>query len=118
MELSFNVLTGMAINAVRLGDLDLGEHFCLQALTLAKRVLSAHEEALAEGNLAMCLSRIHARKTESLSHFRRAVSLQEKPGATEIGDAAGIQRHELRSGAMLHRNFAMALSGQGLHTNA
>jgi hypothetical protein len=98
MELSFNVLTGMASHAVKTDDSDLAEHFYLQALTLAQRVLSQEEVALAEANLAMCLARSDGRRQESYSHFRKAISLQQK---------------SLNSRVTLHANLASTLSADG-----
>merc|ERR1719310_102437 len=79
MELSFNVLTGMGSHALKVDDLDLSEHFHLQALQLAKRVLTQREEAVAESNLATVLASSEARRAESFEHFRKAISLQAEP---------------------------------------
>jgi tetratricopeptide (TPR) repeat protein len=98
MELSFNVLTGMASHATKLDDVDLAEHLYLQALTLAQRVLTQDEVATAESNVAMCLARMDSRRSESYSHFRKAISLQQK---------------SMHSKATLHANLASALCMDG-----
>jgi len=98
MVLSFNVLLGMGSHATKTEDLDLAEHFYLQAQMLAQRVLSQEEESIAESNLAMCLAMSDSRRAESFSHFRKAISL------------GGSNKH---SRAILHSNFASALSADG-----
>jgi tetratricopeptide (TPR) repeat protein len=98
MELSFNVLTGMASHATKMDDVDIAEHFYLQALTLAQRVLTQDEVATAESNLAMCLARIDSRRSESYSHFRKAISLQQK---------------SMHSKATMHANLASAYCMDG-----
>eukprot|EP00435_Cladocopium_sp_Y103_P016356 s351_g4.t1 len=77
MQLSFNVLTGMGSHEVKKEHLDEAEHLYFQSLMLAKRVLSPHEEAIAEGNLGMCLGQMEGRRAESLEHFRKALKLQD-----------------------------------------
>lgn len=106
MELSFNVLTGMGSHAIRTGDLDLGEHFYLQALTLAGRVLADNEVAIAEGNLGMVLGMVESRRTEAFSHFRKAIALHERPGANA------------HSVVTLRANLATALSADGKYIEA
>lgn len=108
MELSFNVLTGMGSHAVKVGDLDLAEHFYLQSLTLARRVLSVNEVAVAEGNLGMCLGQSGSRSSESLDHFRKAIALQERVG--KAGNPHSI--------VTLLANLAASLSAQGQHVEA
>lgn len=98
MELSFYVLSGMASHACKVDDVDLAEHFYLQALTLAQRVLSHYEEGLAEGNLAICLARTAARRTESFSHFRKAIALQ---------------KGSMHTKSLLHSSLASALGADG-----
>jgi len=77
MHLSFNVLTGMGSHEVKMEKLDEAEQLYFQSLMLAKRVLSPHEEAIAEGNLGMCLGQMEGRRAESLEHFRKALKLQD-----------------------------------------
>ncbi|CAJ1357944.1 unnamed protein product [Effrenium voratum] len=100
MELSFNVLTGMGSHAVKTSDLELAEHLYLQSLSLAKRVLSQHEQGIAEGNLGMCLGQMEGRREESLEHFRLALKLQENAS----------NPHSM---VTLLANFASALCGAG-----
>lgn len=101
MELAFNVLNGMGSHAVKIADLDDAEHLFLQSLTLAKRVLTTKEEAVAEANLGMCLSQSESRRTESFNHFRRAIHLNQRPDANPL------------SVASLRCNLASALSIHG-----
>jgi len=103
MELSFYCLTGMASHACKTDDEDLAEHFYLQGLTLAQRVLTHFEEGLAEGSLAMCLARTPARVSESFPHFRKAIALQK--GA-------------VHSTPQLHCSFASALGAANKHKEA
>lgn len=107
MELSFNVLLGMASHQLKLNDADLAEHFYLQALTLAKRVLGPREEATAESNIAMCLARSEQRRAESFPHFRRAMDLH-----------AGGHTNDPHGNVRLRVNYASALSAQGQHEQA
>lgn len=106
MELSFNTLTGMGSHAAKTGDLELAEHFYLQSLTLARRVLTQQEEAVAEGNLGMCLGQSEARRSECFEHFRKAIMLQTGYGAN------------LHTVATLHANLASALGADGKHREA
>lgn len=99
MELSFNVLSGMGIHAVKTEDLDLAEHFHLQALTLAKRVLTGREEGIAEGHLGRCLAQSPARRAECFGHFKSAISL-----TSDLAESASL-RAEL--------GFALAAAGGG-----
>lgn len=101
MELAFNVLNGMGSHAIKIEDLDDAEHLFLQSLTLAKRVLSTKEEAVAEANLGMCLSQSESRRAESFNHFRRAIHLNQRPDANPL------------SVANLRCNLADALSIHG-----
>lgn len=100
MELSFNTLTGMGSHAAKSGDLDVAEHFYLQAHTLARRVLTPREEGIAESNLGMCLAMTEARRSDSFEHFRKAIALQKDTSS----------QHSV---AVLHANFASALSAHG-----
>ncbi|CAK9110471.1 unnamed protein product [Durusdinium trenchii] len=77
MQLSFNVLTGMGSHEVRMENLEDAEHLYFQSLMLAKRVLSSHEEAIAEGNLGMCLGQMDGRRAECLEHFQKAIKLHD-----------------------------------------
>lgn len=101
MELAFNVLNGMGSHAIKIADLDDAEHLFLQSLTLAKRVLTTKEEAVAEANLGMCLSQSESRRAESFNHFRRAIHLNQRPDADPF------------SVANLRCNLASALSIHG-----
>lgn len=106
MELSFNVLTGMGSHAVKSGDLDVAEHLYLQSLALASRVLTSREEAVAEGNLAMCFAQSVSRRAECFSHFRKAIALHDRPGL------------DMHSVATLRANYASALNSDGKHEEA
>jgi len=108
MELSFNTLTGMGSHAAKTGDLELAEHFYLQSLTLARRVLTEQEEAVAESNLGMCLGQSEGRRSECFEHFRKAIFLQKKSG----------NQANLHTVATLHANLASALSAHGKHKEA
>jgi len=108
MELSFNTLTGMGSHAAKTGDLELAEHFYLQSLTLARRVLTEQEEAVAEGNLGMCLGQSESRRSECFEHFRKAISLQKSKGNK-------ANQHTVST---LHANLASALSAHGKHQEA
>lgn len=101
MELSFNTLTGMGAHAEKTDDLELAEHFYLQALALARRVLTEREEATAECKLGLCLAQHEDRRTECVSHFQKAIALHSTNGADD------------QLLASLRWSLASALSAQG-----
>eukprot|EP00439_Symbiodinium_sp_Y106_P041161 s3209_g5.t1 len=105
MELSFNVLTGMGSHAIKAGDLDMAEHLYQQSLMLAQRVLTVHEQGIAEGNLGMCLGQMEGRRPESLDHFKKAIKLQQE----------GSNPHAI---VTLIANFASALCADGKYQEA
>ncbi|CAE7570455.1 RHG1A [Symbiodinium sp. CCMP2592] len=105
MELSFNVLTGMGSHAIKAGDLDIAEHLYQQSLMLAQRVLTVHEQGIAEGNLGMCLGQMEGRRPESLDHFKKAIKLQQE----------GSNPHAI---VTLIANFASALCADGKYQEA
>lgn len=108
MELSFNTLTGMASHAGKQGDVELAEHFYLQALTLAKRVLTPREEAVGAGNLAMCLARSDSQRAMSFQHFQTAMNFWAQAESND----------DLHSRAVLAANYASALGAEGRFVDA
>ena len=102
---SFNVLTGMGSHAIKAGDLDMAEHLYQQSLMLAQRVLTVHEQGIAEGNLGMCLGQMEGRRPESLDHFKKAIKLQQE----------GSNPHAI---VTLIANFASALCADGKYQEA
>ena len=95
----------MGSHAVKAGDLDVAEHLYQQSLMLAQRVLSVHEQGIAEGNLGMCLGQMEGRRAECLDHFRKAIRLQK----------GSKNPHAI---VTLIANFASALCADGKYEEA
>jgi len=106
MNLSFQVLLSMGSHSMNTDELELAEHSYLQALTLAQRVLTNQEVAVAESCLGTCLGKNGKRGVEGFQHFRKAISLHTTDGVN------------WRSTVEIHSNYAEALSAHGKHIEA